>query len=88
MTTGDYEALARSFDGVGKVRATATGWNRVTLYVAPSGFAASSGKGDPTDTGERNVTDTLELGLKRFLKTSGCSPRSSRWRTWIPCPSS
>ena len=66
VTTGDYEALARSFDGVGKVRATATGWNRVTLYVAPSGFAVPSGKG--ADAGERNVTDTLELGLKRFLE--------------------
>ena len=67
VTTGDYEALARSFDGVGKVRATATGWNRVTLYVAPSGFAVPSGKGE-ADAGERNVTDTLELGLKRFLE--------------------
>ena len=54
VTTADYEALARSFDGVGKVRATATGWNQVTLYVAPSGGG--------------NVSDTLELGLKRFLE--------------------
>ena len=54
VTTADYEALARSFDGVGKVRATATGWNRVTLYVAPSGGG--------------NVSDTLELDLKRFLE--------------------
>jgi Baseplate J-like protein len=68
VTTGDYEALARSFDGVGKVRAAATGWNRVTLYVAPSGFAVSPGSGDVTDTRKRNVTDTLELGLKRFLE--------------------
>jgi hypothetical protein len=54
VTTDDYEALARSFDGVGKVRASATGWNRVTLFVAPAGGG--------------NVTDSLELGLKRFLE--------------------
>jgi hypothetical protein len=61
VTTNDYEELARSYDGVGKVRATATGWNTVTLYVAPSGFVA------PTDD-RRIVSDTLALGLKRFLE--------------------
>jgi uncharacterized phage protein gp47/JayE len=68
VTTGDYEALALSFDGVGKVRAAATGWNRVTLYVAPSGFVASSADHDVSAGGRRNVSDTLELGLKRFLE--------------------
>lgn len=68
VTTGDYEALARSFDGVGKVRAAATGWNRVTLYVAPAGFAAPATAGDLAVGGGRSVSDTLELGLKRFLE--------------------
>ncbi|MBH0775547.1 baseplate J/gp47 family protein [Nocardia bovistercoris] len=54
VTTADYEALVRSYDGVGKVRAAAGGWNRVLLFVAPSG----GGK----------VSDTLELGIKRFLE--------------------
>jgi hypothetical protein len=39
---------------VGKVRAVATGWNEVTLFVAPSG----GGK----------VSDVLEAGLKGYLE--------------------
>jgi baseplate J-like protein len=37
VTGADYEALALDFKGVGKVRATATDWNIVTLAVAPAG---------------------------------------------------
>ena len=37
VTAPDFEALALSHQGVGKVRAAATGWNEVTLYVAPEG---------------------------------------------------
>lgn len=37
VTGPDYEALARDFSGVGKVRAASTGWNTVILYVAPEG---------------------------------------------------
>lgn len=37
VTADDYKALALNFNGVGKVRAEATHWNRVTLYVAPQG---------------------------------------------------
>lgn len=37
VTAGDYVALALDFPGVGKVRARATNWNTVTLYVAPAG---------------------------------------------------
>ncbi|MCP4655037.1 MAG: hypothetical protein GY856_06415 [bacterium] len=37
VTAADYEALARDFAGVGKVRAKAGSWNTVTLYVAPQG---------------------------------------------------
>ncbi len=37
VTADDYKALALNFQGVGKVRAKATHWNRVTLYVAPDG---------------------------------------------------
>ncbi|MDT7797391.1 MAG: hypothetical protein QOI78_824 [Actinomycetota bacterium] len=54
VTATDYEALALSFKGVGKVRAVATGWNEVTLYVAPAG----GGK----------VSDVLEAGLKGYLE--------------------
>jgi predicted phage baseplate assembly protein len=54
VTAADYEALALSFKGVGKVRAVATGWNEVTLFVAPEG----GGK----------VSDVLELGLKAFFE--------------------
>jgi hypothetical protein len=54
VTAADYEALALSFKGVGKVRAVATGWNEVTLFVAPSG----GGK----------VSDVLEASLKGYLE--------------------
>ncbi|MFJ9036650.1 baseplate J/gp47 family protein [Streptomyces sp. NPDC102406] len=54
VTAADYEALARSFKGVGKVRAEATGWNQVTLHVAPQG----GGK----------VSDVLEADLKGFFE--------------------
>jgi hypothetical protein len=37
VTTQDYEALARDFRGVGKVRAQPLNWNKVVLYVAPQG---------------------------------------------------
>jgi hypothetical protein len=54
VTVGDYEALALSFQGVGKVRARPTGWNQVTLFVAPKG----GGK----------VSDTLEANLIAFFE--------------------
>lgn len=54
VTAADYEALALSFQGVAKVRAVATGWNEVTLYVAPAG----GGK----------VSDVLEAGLKAYFE--------------------
>jgi hypothetical protein len=54
VTAADYEAIALSFKGVGKVRAVSTGWNRVTLLVAPAG----GGK----------VSDVLETGLKAYLE--------------------
>lgn len=37
VTRADYEALALRFGGVGKVRAEATNWNTVTLFIAPEG---------------------------------------------------
>jgi len=37
VTTKDYEDLALDFKGVGKVRAEATNWNVITLFVAPEG---------------------------------------------------
>lgn len=37
VTAADYESLAREFSGVGKVRAQATSWNTVILFVAPQG---------------------------------------------------
>jgi hypothetical protein len=54
VTGADYEALALSFKGVGKVHARSTGWNTVTLYVAPEG----GGK----------VSDVLEANLKAFFE--------------------
>jgi Baseplate J-like protein len=54
VTGADYEALAMSFKGVGKVQARATGWNTVTLYVAPEG----GGK----------VSDVLEANLKAYFE--------------------
>src|SRR5262249_50710269 len=55
VTAADYEALALSFDGVGKVRAVATGWNTVTLFVAPAGVGGK-------------VSDVLEAGLRGYLE--------------------
>ena len=37
VTAEDYKALALDFKGVGKVRAEATNWNTITLFVAPEG---------------------------------------------------
>jgi hypothetical protein len=37
VTAADYEALARQFNGVGKVRAERGNWNTVNLFVAPEG---------------------------------------------------
>ena len=54
VTANDYEALALSFQGVGKVRALAGGWNQVTLQVAPAGGG--------------QVSDVLEAGLKAYLE--------------------
>lgn len=54
VTAADYEALALSFRGVGKVRAVPTGWNQVTLYVAPEGGGA--------------VSDVLEEGLIGYFE--------------------
>lgn len=42
VTAADYEALASSFAGVGKVRAQARGWNTVVLSVAPEGGGSVS----------------------------------------------
>ena len=54
VTAADYQKLALSYKGVGKARADATGWNEVTLYVAPEG----GGK----------VSDVLEQGLKGYFE--------------------
>lgn len=54
VTADDYEALALDFNGVSKVRAEATGWNTVTLYVAP--------------TGGGRVSDVLEADLLAYFE--------------------
>lgn len=54
VTRDDYEALARNFQGVGKVRAVAAGWNIVTLHVAPAGGG--------------NVSDTLRTDLLAYFE--------------------
>lgn len=56
VTAQDYEALARDFAGVDKVRAVATHWNTVTLFVAPEG------------EGERRVSDVLEANLLAYFE--------------------
>jgi len=72
VTADDYEALALGFNGVGKVRAEATGWNTVTLFVAPSGG------GQVSDILEANllayfedkrpVTTTIEIADVDYVK--------------------
>lgn len=54
VTAGDYEALALDFKGVGKVRAKATNWNTVTLFVAPEGGG--------------QVSDVLEANLLAYFE--------------------
>lgn len=54
VTADDYRALALQFSGVGKVRAEATRWNTVTLYVAPQGGG--------------HVSDVLEASLLAFFE--------------------
>jgi Baseplate J-like protein len=54
VTAGDYEALALTVPGVGKVRAASAGWNQIVLLVAPSGGG--------------HVSDALELQLKSFFE--------------------
>lgn len=54
VTADDYEALALDFAGVSKVRAEATQWNTVTLYVAP--------------TGGGSVSDVLEADLLAYFE--------------------
>jgi hypothetical protein len=54
VTREDFEALALDFAGVGKVRAEATHWNTVTLYVAPAGGG--------------QVSDVLEANLLAYFE--------------------
>ena len=42
VTASDYEALALSFQGVGKARAVPGGWNQVSLLIAPPAEARSA----------------------------------------------
>ncbi|MDH5575257.1 MAG: baseplate J/gp47 family protein [Nitrospirota bacterium] len=55
VTAEDFKNLALNFPGVGKVRAEATSWNIVTLYVAPTG-----GGGDVSDVLEANLLAYFE----------------------------
>ena len=54
VTAEDYEALARDYKGVGKVRAEASNWNTVKLYVAPVGGG--------------HVNDVLEANLLAYFE--------------------
>ena len=54
VTHQDFEAPARSFDGVGKVRAVPENWNFVTLHVAPAGGG--------------NITDQLKQNLLAYFE--------------------
>jgi hypothetical protein len=71
VTAGDYEAHASVF-GVGKARARAGAWNRVELFVAPTGG------GYPTDTlkedlrayfeSKRMMTSVLSIRDPEYVK--------------------
>lgn len=61
VTAEDYEAIALTFKGVGKVRAKATNWNTVKLFVA------TEGGGDVSDVLRRNLLAYFED--KRHLST-------------------
>lgn len=54
VTMDDYKALALNFKSVGKVRAAASNWNTVTLYVAPKGG------GKVSDVLESNILGYFE----------------------------
>lgn len=54
ITTDDYKALALNFKSVGKVRAVASNWNTVTLFVAPEGGG--------------QVSDVLEANLLAYFE--------------------
>jgi hypothetical protein len=54
VTAEDYKALALDFKGVGKVRAEATNWNTVKLFVAPEGGG--------------HVNDVLEANLLAYFE--------------------
>ncbi len=54
VTAEDFKALALNFKGVGKVRAEATNWSTVTLFVAPQ----SGGK----------VSDVLKANLLAYFE--------------------
>jgi hypothetical protein len=54
VTAEDYQALALDFNGVSKVRAKATKWNTVTLYIAPEGGG--------------QVSDVLEANLLAYFE--------------------
>ena len=62
VTAADYEALARKVKGVAKVRAVATGWNQVTLFVAPEGIFVEP------EPAKGKVSDVLEADLKSFFE--------------------
>ena len=62
VTAEDYVALSKQFPGVAKARAEATGWNNITLYIAPSG----SGE-PPSDVLQRDLLAYFED--KRMLTT-------------------
>ncbi len=57
VTAADHEALALSFKGVAKVRAVATSWNEVTLFIAPEGGRRGE-----------HVSDVLEANLRAFFE--------------------
>lgn len=62
VSARDYEDLALMVPGVGKARAVALSWNRIVLYVAPSGQVAP-----PSET---LVRDVLAFFERRRLATA------------------
>lgn len=72
VTAADYEALAASFGGVGKVRAERGNWNTVNLFVAPEGGGRVSDvlRAELLDYFEdkRPISTTIEIHDADFIR--------------------
>jgi hypothetical protein len=61
VTVEDYVALARQFPGVAKARAEAANWNKVRLFIAPTG-------GGTVNPKKKVVNDFMQSELLAFFE--------------------